>query len=258
MAKKIGLALSGGGARGFTHVGVLKVLAEHGIRFDMIAGTSAGSVVGAALASGMSPAEIEAMARKVGWLNTMRPSFGLSGMLSTAPMGKFLTRELHATRFEDLKTPFAAVAYDLAAGEEVVFKDTGDMISAVRASCAVPGVFTPIRDKAGRVLVDGGVSSVMPTDAVWAMGADVVIAVDLLKCGGTFRHSPRTALSIAVHSALTLIRSTSNNQTRPADLVIEPQIAHLRPDQIGKIDEFIPLGEAAARSRIDEILALIH
>lgn len=256
-SKKIGLALSGGGARGFAHVGVLKVLAEHGIRFDMIAGTSAGSVVGAALASGMSPAEIETMARKVGWLNIMRPSFGVSGMLSTAPMGKFLTRELHASRFEDLKTPFAAVAYDLAAGEEVVFKDTGDLISAIRASCSVPGVFVPIRDGHGRLLIDGGVTSVMPSDAVRDMGADIVIAIDVIACGGVFRSLPRTAFGIMLRSVLTLIRSSSRNQISPADLVIEPQIAHLRPDQLGKIDEFISLGEAAARSRIDDIHALI-
>jgi len=257
MSKKIGLSLSGGGARGFAHIGVLKVLAEHNIKFDMIAGTSAGSVVGAALAAGMSPAEIEKMARKVGWLNILRPSFSPSGLLSTAPLGKFLRRELPVTRFEDLKTPYAAVAYDLNAGEEVAFRDSGDMILAIRASCAVPGVFTPIRDAAGRLLVDGGVTSVMPTDVVWSMGADVVIAVDLVACGGTYRSVPRTALGVMIRSALTLIRSSSRNQYRPADLVIEPKIAHLRPDQIGKLEEFIALGEAAARSRMDEIAEMI-
>jgi len=255
--KKIGLALSGGGARGFAHVGALKVLAEHGIAFDMIAGTSAGSVAGAALASGMSPAEIETMSRKVGWLNTLRPSFSLRGLLSTAPMGKFLSRELPVSKFEDLAIPFAAVAYDLAAGEEIVYKDRGDLVHAVRASCSVPGIFTPMTDAEGRVLVDGGVTSVLPTDAVRAMGADIIIAVDLLACGGTYVKRPRNGISILVRSALTIIRSSSQNQLVPADVAIEPAIAHLRPDQIGKCDEFIALGEAAAREKIGEILAAI-
>ncbi len=91
-SKKIGLALSGGGARGFAHVGVIRVFAEHNIRFDMITGTSAGSIVGGALATGMSVAEIESMARKTGYTNTMRPSFSARGILSNAPMGKLLAR----------------------------------------------------------------------------------------------------------------------------------------------------------------------
>ena len=254
--KKIGLALSGGGARGFAHVGVLKVLEQHGIKFDMIAGTSAGSFVGGALAAGMSAAEIEAMARKVRWLNTLRPSFPLRGLLSTAPMGKFLAGELPFTRIEDLPTPFAAVAYDLVSGEEVVLQGHGDLVQAIRASCTVPGIFSPIKDAAGRILVDGGVTSVLPLDVISKMGADVIIAVDLIACGGVFRHKPRNVLSITVRSALALIRTASGSQATKADLVIEPAIAHLRPDQIGKLDEFITLGESAARSRIDEILAL--
>lgn len=255
--KKIGLALSGGGARGFAHVGVIKALDEHGIRFDMIAGSSAGSVVGAALAAGMTAAGIETMARKVGWLNTMRPAFSIRGLLSTAPMGKFLGRELPVSRFEDLAIPFATVAYDLAKGEEVVFRDSGDLVHAIRSSCAVPGIFTPMTDMDGRVLVDAGVTSVIPTDVVWAMGADVVIAIDLLACGATYPSAPKSGFGILVRSALTVIRTASKNQKRPADIVIEPRIAHLRPDQIAKCDEFIKLGEAAALEKIDEIERLL-
>ena len=255
--KKIGLALSGGGARGFAHVGVLKVLAEHNIRFDMIAGTSAGSVVGGALAAGMNLVEIEAMSRKVGYLNMMRPSFSPLGLLSNASMGRFIEREFPIKRFEDLSIPFAAVAYDLKKGEEVVLKDNGDLIVAIRASCAVPGLFTPIRDATGRILVDGGITSVLPVDAVRAMGADIVIAVDVLACGSTFRSTARTAVGIMIRSAMTLIRSASKNQQFPADITIEPQIAHLRPDKIRKRDEFIILGEAEARNRIDEIKAVV-
>ena len=255
--KKIGLALSGGGARGFAHVGVLKVLAEHNIPIDMIAGTSAGSVVGGALAAGMSVDEIVAMTQKVRFSNLIRPSLSIGGMLSNAPLGNFLRRHFPVTRFEDLAIPFAAVAYDPANGETVILKDSGDLITAIRASCSVPGLFAPVKDADGRRLVDGGVTMVMPVDAVREMGADIVIAVDVLTCGERFESSARNGLSIAVRSVLTLIRATSLHQHQHADVVIVPQVAHLRPDQIGKRDEFIELGGQAALSHIDEIKSLL-
>lgn len=254
--KKIGLALSGGGARGFAHVGAIKALGRHNINFDMIAGTSAGSIAGAALASGMTPDEIEAMARKIGWFNTLRPSFGLTGLMSSAPMGKMLRSALPAARFEDLVIPFAAIAYDIVKGEEVVLKDSGDLITAIRASCAVPGIFEPIR-LGDRMLVDGGVTAVLPVDAVRAMGADLVIAIDLLKCGNAFSSVPRTGFGIAIRSAMTLIGSSSAYQATRCDLIIEPAIAHIRPDQIKSADEAIKLGDEAVMERIDEIALLL-
>ena len=256
--RKIGIALSGGGARGFAHIGVLKVLSEHKIPIDMIAGTSAGSVVGGAFAAGMTVENIIAMARKVGWTNMTRPSLSPLGLLSNAPMGKFIEREFPIRKFEDLKIPFAAVAFDFEKGEDVVFKDAGDLVFAIRASCAVPGVFAPLKGKDRRLLVDGGVVSQMPTEAVRQMGADIVIAVDLIACGATFRVRPRTAIGMLFQSAMALLRVASRNQHYHADIVIEPQIAHLRPDEIAKKDEFITLGEAATHARIDEIRALIQ
>lgn len=255
--KKIGLALSGGGARGFAHIGVLKVLAEHNFKFDMIAGTSAGAIVGGCLATGMTPVEIEEMAAKVGYFTMVRPSFSPKGALSNAPMGDFLRRELPVERFEDLKIPFAAVTFDLVSGIEAVLRDEGDLIDAIRASCAVPGVFTPI-DYAGRILVDGGVTSVLPVDAVRSLGAEVVISIDVLACGSNFTSMPKTAVGIMIRSAITLIRSASYDQKSRSDFNIEPQIAHLRPDQIGKRKEFIELGEAVAREDIASILTLIE
>jgi len=255
--KKIGLALSGGGARGFAHIGVLKVLAEHNIRFDMIAGTSAGAIIGGCLAAGMTAVEIEEVAAKVGYFTMVRPSFSPQGALSNAPMGDFLERELPVKRFEDLTIPFAAVAFDLVSGEEVVLKDSGDLIAAIRASCAVPGLFTPVTNGA-RILVDGGVTSVLPVDAVRALGAEIVISIDVLACGSNFTSMPKTAVGILIRSAITLIRSVSTDQKSRSNFTIEPQIAHLRPDQIKKRKEFIELGEAAARDNIASILAIVE
>lgn len=153
--------------------------------------------------------------------------------------------------------PYAAVAFDLGNSEKVILKDSGDLITAIRASCAVPGIFAPIRHEDGRMLVDGGVVSPMPADVVRAMGADLVIAVDVLSCGATFRLNSRTGLGITLQSALATLRTISQSEHIHADIVIEPQIAHLRPDQIGKRDDFIELGEQAARSQIDAIKDLL-
>jgi len=256
--KKIGLALSGGGARGFAHIGVLKVLIENEIPIDMIAGTSAGSIVGGAYAAGMSIDEILAMAARVGYSNVMLPNAGLGGMFTNAPMGKFLRANFPVDRFEDMKLPFAATAFDLAASELVICMDTGDLITSIRASCAVPGVFAPVRDADGRALVDGGVVSPLPVDVVGSMGADVVIGVDLLACGAAFRKESRTSIGIMIRSAMALLQVAAGHEGEHADLVIKPAIAHLRPDQIDKRDEFISLGEAVARERIEEIKKLIE
>lgn len=250
--------MSGGGARGFAHIGVLKVFEEHGIKFDFIAGTSAGSIIGGALAAGMSAAEMEAMAARTGYLNMMRPSLGLKGLISTAPMGRFLRRELPVDRFESLPIPFAAVSYNITTAARAVHKDSGDLIQAIRASCAVPGLFAPVRDENGDLHVDGGVTTVMPVQICREMGADIVIAIDVIACGATIKSAPRSVFPIMVRSAMKLIETGSAVDRNDADIIIEPQLAHLRPDQIKKRDEFITLGEAAGRDSIQPVLGMIR
>lgn len=255
--KKIGLALSGGGARGFAHVGVLKALVENSIPIDMISGTSAGSFVGGAFASGLSVEEIIEIGKKIGWLGVAGFSYSPRGLLSNAAMGTFIEQNFPVSRFEDLALPFAAVACDLLTGEEVVMKNTGELATAIRASCAIPGVFIPVEDAEDRQLIDGGVVSPMPTRAVRKLGAEIVIAVDLLTCGSTFWGNPSTLLGTFFQSAMLMIRTASKNQHYRADVVIEPQIAHIRPDEIGKRDELIELGEKAAIEKIGDIRAIL-
>ncbi|MGQ0540745.1 MAG: patatin-like phospholipase family protein [Blastocatellia bacterium] len=255
--KKIGIALSGGGARGFAHVGVLKALIENGIPIDMISGTSAGSFVGGAYASGLSVEEIVELGKKIGWLSVAGFSYSPRGLLSNAAMGTFIQHNFLVNRFEDLAVPFAAVACDLLTGDEVVMKTKGELGLAIRASCAIPGVFVPVEDTEGRQLIDGGVVSPMPTRAVRKLGAEIVVAVDLLTCGSTFWGDPSTLLGTFFQSAMLMIRTASKNQHYRADIVIEPQIAHIRPDEIGKRDELIELGEKAAIEKIDDIKAVL-
>src|SRR5215203_4136888 len=256
MTKKVGIALSGGGARGFAHIGVLKALAENNIPIDLVSGVSAGSFVGGAFAAGMSVDEIVEIGRRISWFGVAGFSYSPRGLLSNAAMGTFIEKNFPVTKFEDLKLPFAAVACDLETGEAVVLKDKGDLAFAIRASCAIPGVFVPLVNEDGRSLIDGGAATPMPTKAVRKLGAEIVIAVDVLTCGQTFWGTPSTLVGTFFQSAMLLIRTASRNQHYRADIVIEPQIAYIRPDEIAKRDEMIELGEKAALEKLDEIKAL--
>lgn len=256
--KKVGIALSGGAARGFSHLGVIKVLKEHDIPIDFIAGTSAGSFAGGAIAAGMSIENIIEIGKKISWYRMSKLSFSTKGLISNKPIADLIHNEFPFNKFEDLMIPYAAVATNLETGKEKVFKDKGDIGFAICASCAIPGIFAPLIDEEGKQYIDGGVIANVPTRAVRDMGADVIIAVDVLSCGATYWGTPSTLVGILFQSTMLLIRSSSKGHHYRSDIVIKPQIAHLRPDQIGKIDEFIELGEKAALEKIDEIKRLIY
>lgn len=254
--KRVGLALSGGAARGFAHLGVIKALVENDIPIDLVAGTSAGSFAGAAFAAGMTVDQITELARSVSWAKISGVSGSPRSLLTNSPLGKLINKRFPVQRIEDLRIPFAAVACDLDSGKEFVFRDEGDLATAVRASCAIPGVYSPVKHE-GKFLVDGGIITAMPSETVKNLGADVVIAVDVLASGSSYFKRPKTLLGVMLQSALTLIKAASEAQHYHADVVIVPQIAHLRPDQIGKLGEFVELGERAAIEKLDEIRRLI-
>lgn len=254
---KIGLAFSGGAARGFAHMGVVKALNDHGIAADMAAGTSAGSIAGLAYASGLGFDEILKIGKEISWFGISTLSFSAKGLLSNSPLGGIIRERFPFERFEELPKPFAAVATDLETGKERVFREKGDLGFAIRASCAIPGVFVPLEDGEGNKYVDGGVVAPIPTAAVRSLGADKVIAVDVISPDSGHWGSPSTLLGVFFQSAMMLLRTASVSQHYQADVVIVPEISHLRPDEIGKMDEFIELGEKACLEKLDEIKALI-
>jgi NTE family protein len=256
--KTVGLALSGGGARGFAHVGVVKALTDNGIPIDCVAGTSAGSFVGAAVAAGLSADEIYKFGEGLNWFKISRPPYSMRALLSNAGMKTFIEKHFELGRFEDLKIPFAAVACDLETCSEVVLKDEGDLITAIRASCAIPGVFTPVEDDQGRMLVDGGVVAPMPIDALKQFGPDIIVAVDLMASGNSFISNPRTLVGMLFQSSMVMLRSISRAQHFAADVVIVPQIAHIRLDQMGKMDELYKLGLEAGLAKVPEIQRLLE
>jgi NTE family protein len=176
---KIGLALGSGSARGLAHIGVIRALKEAGIHVDCIAGTSIGAAIGAVYASGKLDSLQETYLtmdwKKIAYFFDV--VFPKSGIIDGKKIADFMREYVHSECIEELPLPFKAVATELNSGEEVVL-ETGDVIDAVRASMSVPGMFTPVR-RNGRVLVDGGLVNPVPVNVVRAMGADIVIAVDI-------------------------------------------------------------------------------
>jgi NTE family protein len=176
---RVGLALGSGSARGLSHLGVIRAIEEAGIEVEFIAGTSIGALIGAIHAAGKL-SELEATFLGFDWKKTA--SFfdvvlPKSGLIDGERVSELVRAHVHADAIEMLPIPFAALATDIVSGEEVTIRN-GDVIEAVRASISVPGIFTPVRSN-GRILVDGGITNPVPASTVRAMGADIVIAVDL-------------------------------------------------------------------------------
>jgi len=178
---KVGLALSGGGARALAHIGVLKVLEREGIPVDLLAGTSMGGIIAAGYAAGLAAETMAEEACRMGHLRKMvklldRSLLNGVGLFGGQKVQQYLASHLGDITFDELPIPLALVAVDLEGGQEVILR-SGSVVEALRATISVPGVFTPFRLD-GHLLVDGGVLNNLPADVVRRMGADVVIGVD--------------------------------------------------------------------------------
>jgi NTE family protein len=255
---RLGLALSGGAARGIAHVGVLKVFAEQGLRVDCVAGTSAGALVGGALAAGMSIEEIEQVGRTLRWRDLGRMTLSRLGVQSNAFLEEYVRARFPVTRFEELTVPFAAVATDLQTGARVVMRDEGDLGFAIRASCAIPGWYVPVTDSEGRQLVDGGLVANLPVSVVRSLGAEVVVAVDVNSEGAKFLGPPTSVIGVLLQSMLVVQRVAVEHQRQLADVVISPPVGHMRWDELARASEFIDAGVEAARATLPAIKELLE
>ena len=257
---RVGLALSGGAARGAAHVGVLRVFEEHNIPVDCIAGTSAGALVGGAYAAGLPLDELEEFALRMRWRDFGRVTLSTQGVQSNARMEEFIRARFPATRFEDLAIPFAAVAADLKTGAAVILKDEGDLAFAIRASCAVPGWYVPVVDEAGRHLVDGGIVATLPVRVLrkFQPVPDILVGVDVNYEGAKFLGPPRTALGILFQTIMVVQRSISAHEQRAADVMIVPRVGHIRWDEMGRGAELVRLGREAALEAVGRIRELIE
>ncbi len=253
---KIGLALSGGAARGIAHVGVLRALAENDIPIDYIAGTSAGSLVGGAWASGMSIDEIEEIGLNLKWRDVGRVTMSRLGVQSNDRLEAYLRSHLPITRFEELSIPLAVVATELHSGQPVVMRDRGDLPFAIRASCAIPGWYIPVTDEDGRQLVDGGLVAVIPSTACRALGAEIVVAVDVNAEGATFLGPAQSVIGVVLQSMLVVQRTASLHQTAAADMAIKPRVGHIRWDEMTRGKELVAAGYEAGLESVQQINAL--
>jgi NTE family protein len=287
---RVCLVLSGGGARGMAHIGVLRVIEELKVPVDCIAGTSMGAVVGGLYASGMSAAQIEATMRSVNWQEAFRDApprrdlnfrrkqddrnflvrlpLGLKHYHVLLPKGFIQGQTLqetlrqltlpfsNTTNFDELPTPFRAVATDLVTGDAVLL-EKGDLSIAMRASISAPGVFAPVEYQ-GRLVVDGGLAENLPIDVARAMHADVLIVSDV-----SFPLQPRdkldTALSISNQMLAIMVRQNADRQKAslgPQDILIEPSLGSSPPTDFTIAASTILQGEAAARGVASRLAAL--
>lgn len=245
--KRVGLALSGGVARAPVHVGVLSVLEREGIPIDCLAGTSAGAIVGAAYCAGLPIEEIRALTAHLGWRSVASLTWPHLGLISFAKMERLIEEVVGPFDIRDLSIPFACVATDLDTGERVVLRE-GRLAAAVRASCSVPGVVSPVRLD-GRWLCDGGISDNLPVDAARQLGADNVIGVDLLVQGSWRQRGP---LGPGMFALETMVRHAGCGPTS-ADCLIAPDLADQTYFRFSKSEEFIAIGEAAAERALPNI-----
>jgi len=253
---KVGLALGGGGARGFAEIGVLRVLEQEKIPIAAVAGTSVGSLVGALYADTgrVLDAEFHAVSVTEEDLFDYRAFAVFSGgFVKGERLRQYLGANLKSRTIEQMKVPFAAVAVDVAAGKAVVFR-SGAVASAVHASCAIPGVFVPV-SIGGRTYVDGGVMNPVPADVVRSMGADVVVAVAIP--AATPSAVPTNPLAVAYQSVAIMSAEIGRLRAREADVVVVPDVGGVAYDDFSQKKRLIAAGEEAARKALPAIRAAI-
>lgn len=248
---KIGLALGGGAARGFAHIGVIKVLEAHGIKPDYVVGTSAGSVVGSLYASGLNGFQLQNLAMQIKEEEFKDWSLPDRGVLKGEALQDFVNRSVANRPIEKLSLPFGAVATDLASGDMVIFR-RGNTGMAVRASSTVPGVFQPVSIN-GHEYVDGGLTSPVPIRAARDMGADFVIAVDI---GQKPHWSKVDGLMSELLQTFTIMGNTiTRHEIGDADVVIRPHTAGVEPTDFADRNLAIMEGEKAATEALPILLA---
>lgn len=252
---RIGLALGGGAARGFAHVGVIQVLEEAGIRPAMVAGTSAGSLVAAFYASGKSGKQLQHVAEtmeEAAFADWTLPLFN-RGMLRGDALARYVNGQVGSRLIEDFPLPLGIVATDLNSGQSMLFQ-RGDTGTAVRASSAVPAVFQPVRIS-GRDYVDGGLVSPVPVRAARQMGAELIIAVDISSppdgnlAGGT--------LDVLLQTFSIMSKSINYFELREADIVVQPALPGVSSSDFSSRKKSIEAGRRAMQQLMPQLRAAI-
>lgn len=251
---KIGIALSGGGSRGLAHLGALKALSELGIKPTMIAGSSAGSLVGAFIAAGYSPDFIFETIQSLGILNSIKFAFNRFGLFKMDKLEEIFLKYIPHNSFEKLKTPLVVCATDIEKGVAIYFSE-GELIKPVIASCSIPGIFEPIKFQ-GRVLVDGGVTNNLPIEQLEGI-CDFIIGVNVTPVSNEMPIN--SAKDILTKSLYLAIRNNSGEKLKRCDIAIEPtEMYNFNGLSMSKSKEIYQLGYEntmrAAEGKLAQIL----
>jgi NTE family protein len=251
---RLGLALGGGFARGLAHIGVLGVLEQNNIPIHCIAGVSAGAIVAAAYASGATPAEIAAAGSAMRFTDVARWTIGRMGIAGSDRMERFLRKLLKCYSFEHMRMPLGVVAPDVVTGEAIIFRDRGDVLLPIRASCSYPGLFQPVRC-GDRLLVDGAISMEVPALLARMLGATHVISLHLPMQGAA---AMPTNMFHVINRCFQILHSRTEITWRQhSDLVIEPDVRGMEWDAFDSAAQLLKAGEEAARQALPRIQACI-
>lgn len=251
---KIGLALGSGGARGFAHLGVIKVLKDEGIPIDLIAGSSMGALVGSFYGAGIEMSRLYTLStafKRKYFLDFTVPKMGF---IAGKKVMEFIKVFTHGKNIEELSIPLGIVATDLLTGEKVVFK-SGPVANAVRASISIPGIFVPEKYN-GRILVDGGVSDRVPVSVAKEMGADIVIAVDVSRVK---RNAEISSIYDVIMQSIDIMQTEIiTNREIEADIMIRPPVELYSSRAFTNIDEIIIIGEEETKKQLHQIKTVIE
>ena len=252
---KLGLALGGGAARGFAHIGVIQVLEENGIKPDLVVGTSAGSLVAAFYATGKTGAQLQWLADTMdeSQLTDWSVPFMSRGMLRGEALGRYVNSQLNGAKIEDMKMPLGIVATDLRTGEGILFR-RGDIATAVRASSAVPSVFEPVRI-GNKDYVDGGLVSPVPVRYARQMGADIIIAVDISSRPEDAQTSDMLKVLLQTFSIMS--KSISQLELAQSEVVVRPAMPDVGSAEFAARKKSIEAGRAAMKLALPALKAAL-
>lgn len=248
---KVGVALGGGAAKGIAHIGVLRAFEENEVPIQFISGTSIGALLGAYYAFGKSSKDLEKLIPELNYRNVIQLKIPRKGFISTDKIKEMILRDLGDVKIEDSKIPLAITATDIGTGEQVIFK-RGSLAKAVCASVSVPGIFIPT-EHLGRVLVDGGITENVPISPLEAMGAGIIVGVDL---NGVNRYpSPDDIVTILGNAMDIAIDLRTKDQLKNADLVISMDLSSFaRLDNTKQGGELVDLGFEKASEEIGKLI----
>ena len=252
--QRLGLALSGGGTRGYAHIGVLQALEDNGIRPDFLSGTSIGAFAAALYAFGVPVKDILEIAKGISPVHVSKLKLSRLALFSNEELGRLIQAIIGKSRIEDSPIPLAIIAVDIENGVKVVLRQ-GEVAPAVMASNAVPGIYRPITID-GRLLVDGGIAEDVPISPLRPMGADIVVAVNLSAERKYVK--PDNIIDVILNAFDVAIDEGTKVQVRAADVLIEPRLSDFPRMDVSRTDELVAEGYRSAKAAVEKIRYLLE